>query len=430
MKEIAQAEPLMIGVALEKPFELGFGTLETLPRVLYVVSAMEDKRTISGIGEASIDFPFSSYDAWDIYYALSNLNLAGRALDRDALLRDKDIKEEVLRAAPAAYTAFNMAIDDLAGKLSGKSVLDMYPQKRKGGKAIASISYKEDIAILIAECEGQFRKGFIPKPKVGRGIEEDAQTIQAVAQFSQDKDIPFVLDFNATYEPEEFEALLKKLKKKGCNLSNLLFLEQPTTEACGVSGLISAKNTAQGLGFGITIMADESFVNMAQAIACAQNGIALNFKIHKVGGIYESLEIEKALLKDRIALRNMVGGTFPTAIGRTYDQQAAAILNTTSLPGDGWEPSTDWFKNEKHLIDQQFPVDEISQTFLPIKGPGLGTTINWHNVNMHRIDDPQGEYRKVRAGEKGTALKITIKNGDSYRKKYKERSGKDINWNL
>lgn len=430
-REIVEAKPIMLAINLERPFPLGFGTLESLPRVLFHLRALEKGKVIEGIGEASIDFPFSPYDAWDIFWALSNTNLVGLPLN-EIPLQETTTRELILKRFPAAFNAINMALDDAIGKAEGKSVTHR-GQKRTGGKALASISFQDETALLVAEIEGKIGQGFIPKPKVGQGIDKDLATIKAVAKISEERNTPFVLDFNAQYDPEEFASLVEKLRDGGADLSRLVFLEQPTLETNGIEGLVYAKNALANCGYDVALVADESFVNMRDAIACARAGISLNYKINKVGGRVEALAIEQAAInfsKQGEELLSMVGGTFPTAIGRTYDQQVASLLETATLPGDGWEPSTDWFTGEKHLIREEFSFDGTSGYFVPQKGPGLGITPDWDKINKFRVDNPRKEYKKIRAGQNGDQLRIDLKPGQDYSSEYKRKSGKPADWNL
>lgn len=430
--EIVETRTVFLGIPLEKPFPLGFGTLQYLPRVLYQVSALDRDKIVTGIGEASIDFPFTTYDSYDVYWALSQLELMGKEVgDREKILTDPGIRQKLLSDFPAAFTALNMAIDDLYGKVAGISVLDLYGQKRESGKALASISFQNETALLIAEISGKFEQGFIPKPKVGRGISEDLVTISAVSSFCTEKRIPFVLDFNAHYYPEEFEKLIRLLKVNGVDLYQLLFIEQPTIEEAGIDGLVFSRRVLTEINPSTIVMADESFVTMENAIECSRKGIALNFKLHKVGGLFYAREIEKAILKQNGQLSlGMVGGTFPTAIGRTYDQQGAATLETTSLPGDGWEPATDWFKGKKHLIKEEFPFDPYKKEFIPIRGMGIGVEPDWSKIEIHKIDYPKEEYHKIRSDQNGEHIHIELNPGQSYSSSYKKRTGRDPGWNL
>jgi len=66
---ISKQEVLLLALPLPQPFRLGFGVLHQLPRVLLVLDVENEQGRIRrSVGEASIDFPFSHYDAWDIVH--------------------------------------------------------------------------------------------------------------------------------------------------------------------------------------------------------------------------------------------------------------------------------------------------------------------------------------------------------------------------
>lgn len=430
MKEIIEARPIMLGIDLESPFPLGFGTLETLPRVLYLVSALDKEHQITGVGEASIDFPFSPYDAYDIYHTLQEIGIRGRsALDREDILTDNTIRSAVLNTCPAAFHALNMAIDDLFGQLERQSVTDLYGAIRKDGQALASISFQPETNILLQLVDKELKLGFIPKPKVGENIEKDIKTIQAVHRFLKSRGGYCVLDFNGQYTPEEFCNLVDDLIIIGCRMDHVLFLEQPTREEDGIEGLSKVKQHLMEKEIDIPVIADESFVSMDDALECARRGISLNFKLNKVGGLFHARGIESELIglvKSRI--QSMVGGTFPTAIGRVYDQQAGAVLHTAGLPGDGWMPSN-WFAGQKHLIREQFTQNPNGH-FKPMSGFGLGATPDWGKIKTFEISDPKQEYERVRRGLNGSRLRITLKDDQTYEAVYQQRSGRSFDWNL
>jgi len=425
---ITAVETVMIAIDLEKPFGLGFGTLKTLPRVFIRITAQEDGQIHEGFGEASIDFPFSNYDAWDIYWALNRLRLEGESLDdREAILNKVALFDEMI-SFPAAMAAFNMAIDDLYGHISHQSILDIYGNCRINGTPLTSIPYLPPEQVVEVASTVVKNKG-VPKLKVGMGIKEDFLLIQMLEEWSVQNGSRYVLDFNGSYSLTDFILLVEKLFDQVGSLNGLWWAEQPTNPLEGIQNLVLAKNTLENLG-DIPVMADESFVNSRDAQNCLKNNIWLNFKIQKVGGIHASRKIElenEELIKHSFS---MVGGTFPTAIGRVYDQQAAAILETTSLPSDGWEPASNWFKEEKHFIAENFQFDPESGQYAAFKGDGLGVEVLWEKLLKFEIPDPRAEYRKLRSDQAGQAIRIELRNNASYRSAYETRIKRPYDWNL
>jgi hypothetical protein len=182
----------------------------------------------------------------------------------------------------------------------------------------------------------------------------------------------------------------------------------------------------------VRVVADESFVSLEDACTCARHGILLNFKLQKIGGILYAFEIEEQLHRfvDDEAFQTTVGGTFPTAIGRTYDQQGASVLRYAELPSDAWEPSTNWFTDDKHLIQESFVYDREKELFLPLGGHGLGVTPNWDKIDALTVRDPRAEYQAVRQGMPGEKININLRDGADYAATYRSLTGRPWDWNL
>lgn len=431
MKElqILSAETQMVTIPLDKPFNLGFGTLDNLPRVFFKISAQDETgKMLDSIGEASIDFPFSNYDAWDIHYTLENLKLTGLKIkDRELFLTEIVDKNPFLAEFPASNAALNMAFDDLFGKSLNVPTQELYDTTfRDCGRALSSIPFLENNN-LVKEISQKNKNGMIPKPKVGRDLENDLQTIASVDNIATENQTHYVLDFNGAYDPETFSLLLKKLKQKGVTFQHLLFLEQPTKKNDGINSLCEAKTLASSIfNKDIVVIADESFVTENDAKTCIYGDIGLNIKIQKIGGGIIAKKIDDLAI-DKVV--SIVGGTFPTVVARVYDQQIACILRSATLPGDGWEPSTHWFYQERHFANHHFETKPDGR-FIANKKPGLGLNIDWEKLNKFKVENPRDEFRKVRSDKHSDKVKITLKNQTSYKSLYESLSKKDHDWNL
>jgi L-alanine-DL-glutamate epimerase-like enolase superfamily enzyme len=418
--EIQAIDVVMIGIDLPSPFPLGFGKLKTLPRVFIRLLIEDNKRKLYGFGEASIDFPFSHYDAWDVYHALSGLQLKGlNILNRLDILKEN---QNQLSEFPAAFAALNMALDDAYGRLLNVPVVDLYESSRSGGTILESVPFLP-VEELVIRMKSISSAGRVPKVKAGESVLSDIERL-AVAF---DLGIQFAVDFNAAYSFPDFSTLVDRLSARIDLVQSSLsiFWEQPSKEHLGIGGLAEVKEILNSYGYSIPLVADESFVTKEDALRCEQSGVLLNYKIQKIGGIWLAQKIEKSL---QLNFPAMVGGTFPTAVGRVWDQQAASILRTTTLPSDGWQPATDWFSGDKHFIAQDFLTK--SGTSTAFSGAGLGVTVLWDNILKFQIADPQSEYRALRQNESGIALKIELVEHAQYSNEYTRLSGKHPLWNL
>ncbi len=423
----------MIGIELEKPFPLGFGVLHALPRVFFVIeSEAEDGTQLKGVGEASIDFPFSHYDAYDVYDALQKIDIKGVKLtDRERLLDSEENRNQLLNFTPAAFCAFNMALDDIVGKTEDKSVVDLYGKQRESLKIMSSLGFYDDTDILIGEILERSKRGYLPKIKLGKSVNEDLFLLE-VLNNELPENLVFAVDFNAQYSSEEAEEFLSKLfSEKTFNPKRVVLWEQPTKENLGIMGLKKFRDELKKHDPDVMVLADESFLDIEDAIHCAESGIGLNYKIHKIGGLYVAKEIEKKLEERGLLTRNsLVGGTFPTAIGRVYDRQAGVSLKSTTLPSDGMEPSTNWFKGDKHFIREDFLEPDNDGLALAHIGKGSAVSVEFDKIEKFIVKNPKDEYRKIREGRNGSRISIKLKDTESYGSRYQEITGRDPKWNL
>jgi L-alanine-DL-glutamate epimerase-like enolase superfamily enzyme len=159
-------------------------------------------------------------------------------------------------------------------------------------------------------------------------------------------------------------------------------------------------------------------------------GIGLNYKIHRLGGLEIAKNIEQKLHDGpKFEYSAMLGGTFPTAIGRVYDQQAAVCLDSCTLPSDGMSPSDLWFGGDKHIIKNAFCYDDNGNV-VPLKGAGLGVTIDTEKIRKLIIDNPQDQFRRLRMNKDAPRLGVTLNDGCSYAAEYERLTGRKPNWNL
>ena len=410
----------MVGITLDSPFQLSFGNLYSLPRIFYILTVEDKGKSFQGYGEASIDFPFCDYDSWDIFTVLRDMSIVGLNLEeRHNFLEDilQDTREK------SAVAAVNMALDDAYGKMIQKSVGMLYGIKRNKGKILESISFKENPEDLSKSITDVHNRSRVPKIKLGKDLEYDLTIFNWLIN---NVDLPYAVDFNAAYKLDEAVLLFDKIN--GLETGHLLFIEQPIIKEEGLGNLIEFANYVKSRGMISYIVADESFITLDDAVICAENNIVLNYKIQKLGGIYQALKIEQKV-KEINNLPSLVGGTFPTAIGRTYDYHAASVLETASLPSDGWQPSSEWFKGEKHAITRDF-ILSLDGCAMPFSEPGLGVGVREDFINAFNVKDPFLEYKKIREDGSGDFIKVVLSKQKGYKDLYEYICRRSIYWNL
>lgn len=448
MLRITKHEVVLLAIDLDSPFSLGFGVLHHLPRVLVRCIGEHAGRSYEGVGEASIDFPFVDYDLWDVFWHLQRVQLAGREypridapqlVDENRRRRRNGMLPELppqvlteeecctLMQCPAALTALTMACDDLWGRAFNVPLTALTTGPTCGVPMI-SIGFAEP-ATITKNARAIIDRGGIPKVKLGRDFQNDLRSLAAISGAAQADGAlrpRLSADFNAAYGVKETMKLCRAALAGGIDLNIFITMEQPLAAGADQRAMAELRRRfSEELHWHGELVADESVVTVQDAQRAVRAGWRINYKMQKIGGIRQAMRIAQAT---RSSI-GMVGGTFPTAIGRSYDLWAASALPHTRLPSDAWEPSTDWFSGPRHLICEMFTVDAVGQT-VPFQGAGLGITVEWERVKRFLVADPHAEYTAIRTRGRGSSIVIDLKGATPYPELYMQKTGRDPGWNL
>jgi L-alanine-DL-glutamate epimerase-like enolase superfamily enzyme len=411
---ISKFDTLMIALQLNEPFRFAYGTFYEIPRVIIRVEAESDGEVVVGWGEAAIDFPFVPYDSLDTYLALSNLGaqvVGERVGDRLQYLVSTPLKR--LRATPAAYCAVNMALDDAAARARGVDAGRLYGRTRGAGTPLCSVGFDQ-----AADPRSWERAVGIIKLKVGAGIYDDVKTIKLAGRMAGETGKSYALDFNAAYTLEEVFELLKRLGgTRRSALRSCVIIEQPIKGDSTIQDWQTLVEALCSPKSAPTVVADESFISAAAGAQLAKAGVGLNYKIQKFGGILAALELENNMGEAARDMKSFIGGTFPSPLGRAYDNLAAQVIRSASLPGDGLLPASTYLNRESA---DAFEIDG--------NGPGLGVRPNEIALASLKVEDPVEEFYRIRTGRKPERIKMDV--GDSYAEMYARLSGRNPLWNI
>jgi len=405
---IVEAKVRMYALPLKAPFVFAYGRFETLPRIfLKLIGETGPGATACGWGEAALDFPFVRYDAYDIFHTLNQVvpSLIGiDALDRDAII--EQVGNGLSKETPAALCALNMAVDDLAGKAVGRPAAAFYGIYRDGGLALSSIGFD-----FLGETQAWATAGLVPKYKMGRGVAQDISTFLRAEALAANCGKPYSVDFNASYELKEALALAGGLARIGRLDSNAcLFWEQPLTQESRSEEWRQLSDKIAQAG-GPRLVADESFANAQSGINLAKMGVGLNFKIHKLGGLSRAKMLEDNILGTGRSMQSFIGGTFPSPLGRAYDQTAARVLRSACLPGDGLSPPDGYL------------ASDVLRAFAP-SPTGVGIEVQEDALQKFEVVNPALEYQMLRRGRPSSQVRLAL-NGE-----YAALYPKPLEWNI
>lgn len=416
----------MLALKLPTPFRTAFGELDELNRVVIELWGDHKRGRFHAIGEASIDFPFSPYDTWDIYYALANADLHGQVFhNRREFFYGFIADDDGLAACPAAQCAMNQALDQLEAQASGIPLVDLYGRVRHTGSIMESLGIPDNPQTLKRKVLRVIACGRTPKLKLGVDLDHDICLLDALEEFARLFGFEYALDFNAGYRLAQFENLLDAVCKRHVPRHAIIW-EQPLKRREGVAGLRQALETLRNVGVSANVVADESFLTMEDGLECAASGIGLNYKLQKIGGMLLARRIEAAVRAECGQCPPcLVGGTFPTAIGRHYDRVAALSLRSIRLPSDGLLPAQTYFRGEADIAPIRPLAGVVDEEVLP--SPGL----SWDGprVRAVAVEDPRRSLAQIRLG---LGHRLDPENHPllDYPSLYFRVTGKPIWWNL
>ncbi len=339
---------------LVTPFETSFGRIVDRESILIILRS----EGLSGYGECVADRePGYSYEtsgtAWHILKDFIFPGLLGQDIQDAA-----DFQRRVagIRGHPLAKAGVEMAIWDLLGKRSGRSLRELLGGTRQKVEVGVSIGLQESPKVLVRAVESYLAQGYRRvkiKIRPGRDV-GDASAVRRAFP-----DLRLQVDANSAYSLESAPAL-RPLDDLG-----LLLIEQPLFE----DDLWEHHKLQEQ--FRTPICLDESIAsprharNALEMKACR----VINIKAGRVGGLSQALEIHDLCRAQNVPL--WCGGMLETGVGRASNLALASLPGFT-LPGD-ISASERYYRRD--ITRERFTLNADSTMDVP-RGAGLGITLD------------------------------------------------------
>jgi O-succinylbenzoate synthase len=378
---IESIELRLVRMPLKRPFETSFGV--DVERDCLIIAVYSEG--LVGWGECAADrTPGYSYEtagtAWHIISEFAVPALIGTALKAPA-----DVRGHLsgIRGHPLAKAGLEMALWDLQGQRTGRSLSGMLGGERDRVPVGVSVGIQPSVNELLQTVEGYLADGYRRiklKIKPGRDVEETrAVRVRFGGALLQ-------VDANSAYTLESAGVL------REMDALDLLLIEQPlaeddlldharlqatlTTPLCLDESILSARHARQAL----------------EAKACR----IINIKPGRVGGLCEAVAIHDLCWAAGVEV--WCGGMLETGIGRAANL-ALASLPGFSLPGD-ISASDRYYMTD--IAVPRFELNADSTITVP-QGPGLGVTIDSAALDRYtlRHERIKGQHRHSPRGPTG-----------------------------
>jgi O-succinylbenzoate synthase len=261
-----------------------------------------------------------------------------------------------IRGHQLAKAGFEMAIWDLLGKRSGKSLRDLLGGKKDRvavGVSVGLQDTPDDLVRTVAQYIESGYKRVKIKIKPGRDVGDTTAVRKAYP------DLRLQVDANSAFTLDSAQSL------KPLDEINLLLIEQPLFEDD-----IWDHHKLQEQ-FRTPICLDESIVSPRHARYAIEMKACriINIKAGRVGGLSQALEIHDLCSSNGIPV--WCGGMLETGVGRASNL-ALASLPGFLLPGD--ISASDRYYH-RDITTERFTLNPDSTITIP-QGPGLGITID------------------------------------------------------
>jgi O-succinylbenzoate synthase len=371
---IDRASLVEISIPFVEPFQISGGVSHS--RKSIIVELESDG--VTGYGESPpFEAPFYSSETTSSAKALLTEWLLPRVVDREvqSIASLNELIGRGIKGNNFARSGLETAYWDLVAKKNGIHLRDLILHKlRELGTPEESLANEDyitsgvSIGIPVDEDEAVFTRW------VERSLEEGYRRVKIKIRPGWDLlpsrlardiigyDFPFWVDANASYDLEQHVSTLKELHGFRC-----LFLEQPL----GHDDLLDHSKLSHLVDTPLCV--DESLKSIRAARHITELGFSTiwNLKVHRVGGLWEAVNIYRFATAHGVALW---GGTMPeSGIG------SMCILSLATLCGFKFaadiEPSQRWYEAGTDL--KELEMDSYGRIYVP-QGAGIGE-INMDN---------------------------------------------------
>lgn len=321
---IKQLEIFAIELPLIEPFIVSYDTYPSMPSIIV---KMTTECGLVGWGEAVPDDHVTG-ETFEGTFATIQHRLAPKLIGQNPMQFEKihELMDSLVKNAPAAKAAIDIACFDITGKKLGVPVYQLI-----GGRYhekfpvthVLSIGEPEHMAQQAAEKVALGYDSF--KMKVGRDVASDVKRIEAV-RARVGENIAIRVDVNQGWKTSAntLQALA------ALQHANLDWLEQPVV-ADDIDAMVEIKSKTS-----TPVMIDEGLcgVRDMREIIAKRAADKVNIKLMKCGGIYPAMKL--AAMAEMAGMECQIGSMLESSVGSAAGFHVAfskKIIKSVELTG-------------------------------------------------------------------------------------------------
>lgn len=322
--KIEKIEIFNVNFPLIKPFIVSYAAYPTMPSIIVKVTTDEG---FVGWGESVPDEHVTG-ETYESTNQVLKYSLAPKMIGENPLLFEKihDRMDQVMKGAPAAKAAIDIACFDLAGKKFGIPVYQLIGGRFHEKFPITHVLSIGEPEAMADEAEEKVKEGYRSfKIKVGRDVQSDLERIQAIRKRVGEK-VAIRVDVNQGWRnsANAFKAL-RKLEVLGVD-----WLEQPVF-ADDIDAMVEIKEKTT-----VPLMIDEGMCNARdmKEIIAKRAADLVNIKLMKCGGIYPAVKL--AAMAEMAGIECQIGSMLESSIGSAAGFHVAfskKIIRSVELTG-------------------------------------------------------------------------------------------------
>ncbi|WP_431028816.1 mandelate racemase/muconate lactonizing enzyme family protein [Lysinibacillus sp. LZ02] len=321
---IKQLEIFAIDLPLIEPFIVSYDTYPSMPSIIVKLTT---ECGLVGWGEAVPDDHVTG-ETFEGTYAVLKHRLAPQLIGENPMNFERihELMDSLVKNAPAAKAAIDIACFDVTGKKLGVPVYQLIGGRYHENFPIThvlSIGEPEKMAMQAAEKVAEGYRSF--KMKVGRDVASDVARIKAVRE-RVGETIAIRVDVNQGWRNSgNTLQALAQLEEVGLD-----WLEQPVV-ADDIDAMVEIKSKTA-----VPVMIDEGICNFRdmREIIAKRAADKVNIKLMKCGGIYRANQL--AAMAEMAGMECQIGSMLESSIGSSAGFHVAfskKVMTSVELTG-------------------------------------------------------------------------------------------------